>query len=343
MVKPSAVNDDGETVVKKLQGLSNTNIVLWWGVNGLDKDGIVADYNDIASNSSCKVIVLSVGKVFNTSNYPDNQRKLGEEGGGGNTSISDYNASIQDFNEYLKKPEKLSSNIIYLDMTEFLQDLENKYNSLKLSAGENNGLHYSSFLYKEIKTWVEKQVPVVEVDYSIKTGGDRKNDIFTLYKMLLSVGYNKTSAIGILANCQAESGFCSYIYEGSTYMTEEEEAYYRSNEEAFYSTKGGFGLFQLSVNGENGNKAKLHEYCTGTANCKLWSALAQIKILPEYLLSEINAKTTLEGATTYFLWEYERPATSEYQGPQYLSRAEHEAARISNAYEIAEIIESMGG
>ena len=291
------------------------NLVLWWGVNDRKVDEYIKLYKDLAEDFQGKIIVLTVGPVFNTStNIDDNVRTIGEEGGGGTTTLTTFNKEINDFN---KKLISDLSDIIVLNIDECITTLTKTYSKKDLAAGEGNGLHYSSLCYKLIEEWVRGQITVV--DGSERAQG--RQDVPKIFAALTSVGYDRNAALGILGNMEAESSFYSNIWEGGTYSSDEELNSFKTATDfanTYYYVDGdykgyGFGLIQFSNTGENGNKALLFNK-SKELGLPLSSILLQASVIPQSdpdaALDKMNNKT-LEEAVKQFLYYVEVPANKE--------------------------------
>lgn len=204
-----------------VSGGSGKNIILWWGVNGL-QDGYAEVYEQIAqaAGTNSTVFVATVGRVFNTRGIPDSEDTLGQEGGGGSTTIEAYNAAIATFNENLKTALSAYSDVHVLDVWDYIENtLMSDSTQLELSAGMGNGLHYSSSCYKKIYDWVCSQITNVERGAWADFSPVGESDIMTIYDALRESGYSKFAAIGALANMRHESGWIAHmIGYNSTYF-----------------------------------------------------------------------------------------------------------------------------
>lgn len=128
------------------------NIILWWGVNGLDSGASAyADvYKRIANNTqnTAKVFVGTVGHCPNGSGS-------GKVDGGAGQSLVPFNEKISKFNQDLKGALANESNIYVLDVDAYIQQLEKDKGAAWLTS---DNLHYLPDASKAIYAWVCDQI-----------------------------------------------------------------------------------------------------------------------------------------------------------------------------------------
>lgn len=316
-----------------VSGGNQKNILLWWGVNGLE-DGYANVYEQIAqaTGSNSVVFVATVGRVFNTSGLPDSEDTIGQEGGGGSTTIEQFNANIETFNSNLKSQLSSYSDIHVLDVWDYIENtLMSDYTQVELSAGVGNGLHYSSTCYQKIYDWVCSQITNVEPSAWESFSPVGQADIMTIYDGLRQSGFSKNAAIGALANMRHESNWIAHmIGYNSTYFvsysarSQESLLDYMNNAtsridlynkiQATYDGYSadrlvGYGLTQFTSEENIGNLFDYHT-STGLGYDTLGVQIpAFIKVLKDnQYWDEVNAKQTPGDAAYYLCVYYERPA-----------------------------------
>lgn len=134
----------------------NHNIILWWGVNGLGSGASAyADvYKSIANNvgNNAKVFVGTVG-------FCPNGNGSGKCDGGAGQDLGPFNQEIKQFNEDLKAALSGVSNIVILDVNEYIHQLEDDKGAAWLTQ---DNLHYLPEASKAIYAWVCDQITNVE-------------------------------------------------------------------------------------------------------------------------------------------------------------------------------------
>ena len=193
-----------------VSGGNQKNISLWWGVNGLE-NGYADVYEQIAQSagSNSVVFVATVGRVFNTRGIPDSEDTIGQEGGGGNITIEQFNANIETFNTNLKAALSEYSDLYVLDVWDYIENiLMNDYTQLELSAGVGNGLHYSTTCYQKIYDWVCSQITNEQPpDLPDAPTDTHAGVIWNWFKYagIPNVSNRPELIAGIIGNCQQES------------------------------------------------------------------------------------------------------------------------------------------
>lgn len=316
-----------------VSGGNQKNILLWWGVNGLES-GYADVYEHIAqaAGSDSVVFVATVGRVFNTSGLPDSEDTIGQEGGYGSTTIAQFNANIQSFNEDLKTALSAYSDIYVLDVWDYIENtLMADYSQVQLSAGVGNGLHYSNICYQKIYDWVNNQIINAQPSAWESFSPVGEAGIMTIYDGLRQSGFSKNAAIGAIANMKHESNWIAHmIGYNSTYFVSYSS---RSQEsllpymdaansrldlynriQATYDGHSadvlvGYGLTQFTSQENIGNLYDYH-MSTGLAYDTLGVQIpAFIKVLRDnQYWDEVNAKQTPGDAAYYLCVYYERPA-----------------------------------
>lgn len=135
------------------------NIMLWWGVSGLDAGApAYADvYKSIANNvgDSAKVFVGTIGHCPNGSGS-------GKCDGGEGQDLGPFNQQIEQFNEDLKTALSGISNVVILDVAKYIKQLEEDKGASWLTQ---DNLHYLPDASKAIYDWVCDQITNVEPGY----------------------------------------------------------------------------------------------------------------------------------------------------------------------------------
>lgn len=315
-----------------VSGGNQKNIMLWWGVNGLE-DGYAAVYEQIAQSagSNSVIFVGTVGRVFNTRGVSDSEDTIGQEGGGGSTTIEAFNANIETFNTNLKSALSGYSDIHVLDIWDYIENtLMKDHTQLELSAGVGNGLHYSSMCYQKIYDWVCSQITNQKLGEWADFASNGEKDIMTIYDGLRQSGFSKNGAIGALANMSHESGWITHLISyNSTYfidygMRAEEDLLDYMNSatsridlynkiQATYNGYSsdvlvGYGLTQFTSQENLGNLFDYHT-STGLAYDRLGVQIpAFIKVLQDNnYWDDTNSSATPGDAAYYLCIHYERP------------------------------------
>lgn len=334
-----------------VSGGNQKNIILWWGVNGLE-NGYADVYEQIAQSagSNSVVFVATVGRVFNTRGIPDSEDTIGQEGGGGSTTIEQFNANIETFNTNLKSALSGYSDIYVLDVWDYIENtLMNDYTQLELSAGVGNGLHYSGVCYQKIYDWVCSQITNEEPSAWADFAPVGEGDIMTIYNGLRQSGFSKNGAIGALANMRHESGWISHmIGYNSTYFvsygsrSQESLLDYMNSAtsrmdlynkiQATYNGYSpdvlvGYGLTQFTSQENIGNLFDYHT-STGLAYDKLGVQIpAFIKVLQDNdYWTDTNAASSPGDAAYYLCVNYERPTDKYTKAAQRRTEAQNLAA-----------------
>lgn len=199
----------GESLIKlqevqteiETQGVDH-NILLWWGVNGLDKgaqsyaDVYKSIANDVGDNA--KVFVGTVGHC------PDGTGS-GKVDGGGGQDIVPFNEKIVQFNEDLKTALSGVSNIVVLDIYDYIKELEDEKGASWLT---NDNLHYTADASRMIYDWVAEQITNVEGGSASTVTED--SDVAAVWNWFVNAGIagisDKPEIIaGILGNIMTES------------------------------------------------------------------------------------------------------------------------------------------
>lgn len=128
------------------------NIMLWWGVNGLDSGASeYADvYRTIASvvGNNAKVFVGTVGHCPNGSGS-------GKVDGGAGQSLAPFNEKIKKFNEDLIAALSNVANIVLIDIDSYITQLEKDKGAAWLTQ---DNLHYLPDASQAIYDWVCDQI-----------------------------------------------------------------------------------------------------------------------------------------------------------------------------------------
>lgn len=192
-----------------VSGGTQKNILLWWGVNGLN-EGYAEVYEQIAQSAGTNsvVFVATVGRVFNTSDKPDSEDTMNQEGGAGSTSIETFNNNIKTFNENLKTALSSYSDIHVLDVWDYIENtLMKEYSQMELAANVGNGLHYSATCYQKIYDWVCSQITNVEPGVNAPMDDSTQLGVFYNAMIAAEPSWTKEIISGIVGNVSAESGF----------------------------------------------------------------------------------------------------------------------------------------
>lgn len=130
----------------------NHNIMLWWGVNGLDTgaSAYAEVYRTIADSvgTNAKVFVGTVGHCPNGSGS-------GKCDGGSGQDLGPFNQEIERFNEDLKSALSGTVNIHVLDVAAYIKQLELDKGAAWLTS---DNLHYLPDASKAIFAWVCDQI-----------------------------------------------------------------------------------------------------------------------------------------------------------------------------------------
>lgn len=132
------------------------NIILWWGVNGLQSGASnYADvYKSIANNVGNNAMVF-VGTV---GHCPDGSGS-GKCDGGSGQDLGPFNQEIEQFNESLKTALEGVANIHVLDVAAYIKQLELDKGAAWLTS---DNLHYLPDASKAIYAWVCDQITNTE-------------------------------------------------------------------------------------------------------------------------------------------------------------------------------------
>ena len=176
------------------------NIMLWWGVSGLDAGASAyADvYKSIANNvgDNAKVFVGTIGHCPNGSGS-------GRCDGGEGQDLGPFNQQIEQFNEDLKTALSGISNVVILDIAKYIKQLEEDKGAAWLTQ---DNLHYLPDASKAIYDWVCDQITNVEPGEWEDKASTSADDIMLIYDALRQSGFTKNAAIGALANMKHETG-----------------------------------------------------------------------------------------------------------------------------------------
>lgn len=139
----------------EIAGMQGYNIFFWWGVNDVHSyDKFANLYSDIADGlgDASKVFVGTIGHC------PDGTGS-GKVDGGGGQDLVPFNNDIEAFNAGLKAALANVSNIVILDVAEYIKELE-KDKGASWLTGDN--LHYLPEASQMIYDWVCSQITNVE-------------------------------------------------------------------------------------------------------------------------------------------------------------------------------------
>ena len=279
-----------------VSGGNQKNIILWWGVNGLE-NGYADVYEQIAQSagSNSVVFVATVGRVFNTRGIPDSEDTIGQEGGGGSTTIEQFNANIETFNTNLKSALSGYSDIHVLDVWDYIENtLMNDYTQLELSAGVGNGLHYSGTCYQKIYDWVCSQITNQEPsDIPDAPTDTHAGVIWNWFKNagIPNVSDRPELIAGIIGNCQQESyGAIDVLGCNNGYYGPwcESNAGFRN-----YMTSNGFSFHKYTTSPGNQNDAIPYAFTWLTQQSDSWvNWLAGV-------IDQVSSQTGEAGARAY--------------------------------------------
>lgn len=191
------------------------NIILWWGVNGLD-DG-ASNYADVyraIANTVGSTAMVFVGTV---GHCPDGTGS-GKVDGGGGQSLGPFNEAIAQFNTDLKAALANVANIHILDIDAYITELENDRGPAWLT---NDNLHYKPEACQMIYDWVCDQITNVDPgnipDAPTDTNAGRIWNWFK-YANIPNVSNRPELIAGIIGNCQQESyGAIDLLGNNGTY------------------------------------------------------------------------------------------------------------------------------
>ena len=299
------------------------NIILWWGVNGLDYGAnAYADvYKDIADASGTNAMVF-VGTV---GHCPDGTGS-GKVDGGYGQPLGPFNEQIEQFNAELKAALEGVENIHVLDVAKYIKDLEQEKGAAWLT---NDNLHYTSVANQMIYDWVCQQITNVEPSDWEDKASTSANDIMLIYDSLRQSGFTKNAAIGAIANMKHETGsalqshmigynsryFVNWNVRPSddllTYMNTATSGTDLYNKIQATSTDGnltGYGLTQFTSK-ENISALYLYHTETGLAYDRLGVQIPAFKkiLVDFHYWDDANSQNTPGDAAYYLCRNYERP------------------------------------
>lgn len=326
----------------EVAGVKGYNIFFWWGVNDVSSYKEFANlYIDIANGlgDDSKVFVGTVGHC------PDGTGS-GRVDGGGGQDLDSFNKDIEAFNAGLKEALSGVSNIVILDVAEYIKELE-KDKGASWLTGDN--LHYLSDASKMIYDWVCSQITNVEPGEWLDQPTNGESDIMIIYSALRDSGWTKNAAIGALANMRHESNWITHmIGYNSTYF----KSYTDRSEESLLdlmnsatsgadlynkiqatSTNGdlvGYGLTQFTSD-VNLNALYDQHVSTGLAYDRLGTQIPAFKKVLEIcsLWDDMNAQTSPGDAAYYLCLYYEVP----YDRYNQAKKRREEANNLANAYD----------
>lgn len=318
----------------------NHNIMLWWGVNGL-QSGYASVYKEIANavGDTAKVFVGTVGHC------PDGTGS-GKVDGGSGQDLGPFNEQIVAFNNNLKSELNGVSNIVILDIYEYVKQLEKDKGAAWLTS---DNLHYTSAAYQMIYDWVCQQITNHEASDWENASPEGEADIMTIYDALRQSGFTRNAAIGALANMKHESGWIAHmIGYNSTYFlgygvrakeslltlmnsaTSGEDLYRKIQDTSTNGELTGYGLTQFTSSENIHNLYQFHT-STGLAYDRLGVQIpAFIKVLTDHgFWDTMNAKPSPGDAAYYICMYYEVPKDKETEAAKRKDEADELATRYS--------------
>lgn len=184
----------------EIAGMQGYNIFFWWGVNDVHSyDNFANLYSDIADGlgDASKVFVGTIGHC------PD-ATGSGKVDGGGGQDIVPFNNDIEAFNAGLKAALANVSNIVILDVAEYIKELE-KDKGASWLTGDN--LHYLPEASQMIYDWVCSQITNVEPGVNAPMDDSTQLGVFYNAMIAAEPSWTKEIISGIVGNVSAESGF----------------------------------------------------------------------------------------------------------------------------------------
>lgn len=326
----------------EIAGMQGYNIFFWWGVNDVHSAEKFANlYSDIADGlgDASKVFVGTIGHC------PD-ATGSGKVDGGGGQDIVPFNNDIEAFNAGLKAALANVSNIVILDVAEYIKELE-KDKGASWLTGDN--LHYLPEASQMIYDWVCSQITNVEQGDWVGKPTNGESDIMLIYDALRESGWTKNAAIGAIANMKHESGWISHMigYNSSyfiSYSSRSEESLLdlmngaTSGKDLYNkiqatSTNGdltGYGLTQFTSDVNIGALYDQH-VASGLGYDTLGVQIPAFKQVLETcdLWDEMNAKGSPGDAAYYLCLYYEVPADRYTRA----SERKQEATNLAKDYD----------
>lgn len=178
------------------------NIILWWGVNGLDYGAAAyADVYKAIANTVGNNAMVFVGNV----GHCPNGTGSGKVDGGAGQDLVPFNESIKQFNTDLATALSGVSNIHLLDIDSYIQQLEDDKGAAWLT---NDNLHYKPEASQAIYDWVCNQITNVEPgDIPDAPTDTHAGVIWNWFKYagIPNVSDRPELIAGVIGNCQQES------------------------------------------------------------------------------------------------------------------------------------------
>ena len=181
---------------------SQHNIILWWGVNGLDygAQAYADEYKKIANDvgSDAKVFVGTVGHC------PDGTGS-GKCDGGSGQPLGPFNDQIEQFNQNLITALDQTQNVAVLDIAGYIKELENTHGAAWLTS---DNLHYKPEASQAIYDWVCDQITNIEPGVVPEAPNDTNAGIIWNWfrnANIPNVSNRPELIAGIIGNCQQES------------------------------------------------------------------------------------------------------------------------------------------
>ena len=181
---------------------SQHNIMLWWGVNGLD-------YGAEAYATEYKAIADAVGnnaKVFaGTVGHCPNGTGSGLVDGGAGQPLGPFNEQIEQFNRDLITALDTVPNVTLIDIASYIKGLEDTHGAAWLT---NDNLHYTPAASQAIYDWVCDQITNIEP--GVVPEAPTSSNAGIIWNWFRDAGIPNVSnrpelIAGIIGNCQQES------------------------------------------------------------------------------------------------------------------------------------------